>query len=126
MSGGTWEYMANYLGSITENQFVSKFLTIESKYQTPYAGIGATSSTEDRTLNYEINKEKYGDAIWETSNGCDGQHSWNADYSHFPFASYPFFMRGGNCHDGSNAGPFCFGSGIGWGHNYCSLRVVLF
>ena len=30
MSGGAWEYMANYLGSVTGNQFVSKFLTIES------------------------------------------------------------------------------------------------
>ena len=126
MSGGAWEYMANYLGSVTGNQFVSKCLTIESKYQTPYAGTGTTDSTVDRTKNYEANKEKYGDAIWETSNGCNGQYSWNADYSYFPYASYPFFRRGGNCSDGSGAGPFSFYNDSGCGNNYFSFRVVLF
>ena len=126
MSGGAWEYMANYLGSITGNQFVSKFLTIESKYQTPYAGTGATDSTVDRTLNYEANKEKYGDAIWETSNGCNGQYSWNIDFSYFPYASYPFFMRGGSYSNSSSAGPFYFYAYRGWGSNDCSFRVVLF
>ena len=126
MSGGAWEYMANYLGSVTGNQFVSKFLTIESKYQTPYAGTGATDSTADRTLNYEANEEKYGDAIWETSNGCNGQYSWNADYSYFPYASSPFFLRGGNCCYGLDAGPFFFGDYSGWGDYHCSFRIVLF
>ena len=126
MSGGSWEYMANYLGSVTRNQFVSKFLTIESKYQTPYAGTGATDSTADRTLNYEANKEKYGDAIWETSNGCNGQYSWNADYSHFPYASNPFFLRGGYYDGGSPTGPFYFDYYNGLGNGYCSFRVVLF
>ncbi len=126
MSGGSWEYMANYLGSVTGNQFVSNFLTIEPKYQTPYAGTGATSSTEDRTTNYEANKRKYGDAIWETSNGCNGQYSWNADYSYFPYASYPVFIRGGNCSNGSSAGPFYFSHSHGWGVIYYSFRVVLF
>ena len=126
MSGGSWEYMANYLGSVTGNQFVSNFLKIESKYQTPYAGTGATSSTEDITLNYEANKEKYGDAIWETSNGCNGQYSWNADYSEFPYASRPFFIRGGHYFSGSDAGSFFFSNGSGWGNNHYSFRVVLF
>ena len=123
MSGGSWEYMANYLGSVTGNRFVSKFLTIESKYQTPYAGI---ENADDRTKNYEANKEKYGDAIWETSNGCDAQHSWNADYSYFPYASYPFFVRGGNFYNSSPAGPFFFYGDNGWGGTYYSFRVVLF
>ena len=126
MSGGSWEYMANYLGSVTGNQFVSKFLTIESKYQTPYAGTGATDSTVDRTKNYEANKEKYGDAIWETSNGCNGQYSWNADFSYFPYTSGPFFLRGGSYYKDSVAGPFYFHNSDGSGYDYCSFRVVLF
>ena len=126
MSGGSWEYMANYLGSVTGNQFVSKFLTIESKYQTPYAGTGATDSTVDRTKNYEANKEKYGDAIWETSNGCNSQYSWNADYSYFPYTSSPFFVRGGDYNGGFTAGPFYFDSSSGWGGSHCSFRIVLF
>ena len=126
MSGGAWEYMANYLGSATGNTYVSNLLKVESKYQTPYAGTGATASTADRTTNYEANKEKYGDAIWETSNGCNGQYSWNADYSYFPYASYPFFLRGGSYGSGSGAGPFYFYGSYGGSHNIYSFRVVLF
>ena len=126
MSGGSWKYMANYLGSVTGNQFVSNFLTIESKYQTPYAGTGATSSTEDRTLNYEANKEKYGDAIWETSNGCDGQFSWNADYSSFLYADRPFSLCGGSYTNGFSAGLFYFHNYSGAEDINCSFRVVLF
>ena len=126
MSGGAWEYMANYLGSATGNTYVSNLLKVESKYQTPYAGTGATASTADRTTNYEANKRKYGDAIWETSNGCNGQASWNSDYSYFPYTGAPFFLRGGYCNGGSGAGPFYFDNGDGSGGNGGSFRVVLF
>ena len=126
MSGGAWEYMANYLGSATGNTYVSNLLKVESKYQTPYAGTGATASTADRTTNYEANKRKYGDAIWETSNGCNGQASWNSDYSDFPYTGHPFFLRGGGYSSGSGAGPFCFNNNYGSGDHYYSFRVVLF
>ena len=126
MSGGAWEYMANYLGSATGNTYVSNLLKVESKYQTPYAGTGATASTADRTTNYEANKRKYGDAIWETSNGCNGQASWNSDYSYFPYTGSPFFLRGGYYYGGSGAGPFYFSYGYGSGDDSSSFRVVLF
>ena len=126
MSGGLWEYMANYLGSATGNSYVNSFLKLNEKYQTSYAGDGKTYSTEDRTTNYKANQGKYGDAIWETSNGCNGQFSWNQDYSYFPYASYPFFLRGGNYDGSASAGPFCFSNYNGGSHNYCSFRVVLF
>ena len=126
MSGGAWEYMANYLESATSNSYVTSFLSKDKKYQTQYAGTGATSSTADRTINYEANKGKYGDAIWETSNGCNGQSSWNQDYSNFPYASNPFFLRGGNYYGSTGAGPFCFSYGNGGGGYNSSFRVVLF
>ena len=126
MSGGSWEYMANYLGSATGNSYVNSFLKLNKKYQTSYAGDGKTSSTEDRTTNYKANQGKYGDAIWETSNGCNGQFSWNQDYSYFPYASSPFFFRGGGYYGGTNAGPFYFNAYHGGGDIYYSFRVVLF
>ena len=126
MSGGSWEYTANYLESATENTFVFNFLKIEYKYKTPYDGIGRTSSTEDRTMNYKANKEKYGDAVWETSDGCDGQFGWNTDYSYFPYVDAPFFLRGGCYTYGSNAGLFYFNHNGGGGIDTCSFRVVLF
>ena len=126
MSGGAWEYMANYLERATSNEYVTSFLSKDKKYQTQYDGTGATSSTADRTINYEANKGKYGEAIWETSNVCDGQYSWNQDYSYFPYIENPFFLHGGNYYNGSGAGLFCFIHGYGIGHNDCSFRVVLF
>ena len=47
-------------------------------------------------------------------------------YSNFPYASNPFFIRGGNYNNGSNAGPFYFNNNNGWGNNNYSFRVVLF
>ena len=126
LSGGTWEYTVNYLRSATKNKFVSNFLKIEPKYQTSYGGTGVTSSTEDRTMNYETNQEKYGDAIWETSNGCNGQSSWNVDYSYFPYVDSPFFLRGGYYSHSYSAGMLYFGNDAGWGYSSCSFRVVLF
>ena len=127
MSGGTWEYTANYLGSAIENKYVADFLKIEPKYQTQYAGTGATSSPEDRTMNYKANKGKYGDAVWETSKWSnDEQTSWNADNALFPYVSYPFFVRGGSHSYEYGVGLFCFNNNHGGGRDYCSFRVVAF
>ena len=126
MSGGLWEYMANYLGSATENSYVNSSSKLNEKYQTSYAGDGKTYSTEDRTTNYKANQGKYGDAIWETSNGCNEQFSWNQDYSYFPYTVNPFFLRGGSYDYSTAAGPFYFGDAYGGGYSYYSFRVVLF
>ena len=126
MSGGSWEYTANYLGDVTGNTDVSNFLKLESKYQTSYKGTGGTLNIVDRTKNYEANKEKYGDAIWETSNGCNGQRSWNENYSYFPYSASPFFLRGGYYNHDSGAGLFCFNDCDGCGFGHYSFRVVLF
>ena len=123
MSGASWEYMANYLGSDTGNTYVYNFLKIEPKYQTPYAGTG---NADDRIKNCKANNEKYGEAIWETSNSRIGKCSWNADYSYFPYVDSPFFLRGGNYHDESGAGLFYFSDNSGGGNYYDSFRVVLF
>ena len=126
MSGGAWEYVANYLESATSNDYVINFLSKDKKYQTQYVGTGATSSTADRTINYEANKEKYGDAVWETSNGCNGQYSWNQDYSYFPYIDNMFFLHGGNYNGSSGAGLFYFYGSGGSGYGDYSFRVVLF
>ena len=126
MSGGLWEYMANYLGSATGNSYVNSSSKLNEKYQTSYAGDGKTYSTEDRTTNYKANQGKYGDAIWETSNGCNEQFSWNQDYSYFPYTVNPFFLCGGYYNSGTGAGPFYFSGYNGGGSINFSFRVVLF
>ena len=74
----------------------------------------------------ETNKEKYGDAIWETSNGCNGQSSWNLDYSYFPYIDNMFFLHGGNYNGSTGAGVFYFYGSGGCGYGDYSFRVVLF
>ena len=121
MSGGSWEYMASYLENGTTD-YAKNFLNVDEKYQTKYKGTGATNSTEDRTANYEANKEIYGDAVWEISNE---QYSWNNDYSHFPYLSGPFFIRGGYYSNSSFAGVFCFDSFYGGTSENIGFRPVV-
>lgn len=123
MSGGSWEYMASYLENAT-NTYATKFKTFNAKYQTSYKGDGASSSTEDRTANYEANKEMYGDAVWETSNGANGYYSWNGDYSYFPSLTYPFFLRGGAFSSSGSAGVFSFNSTTGGSYANDGFRAV--
>ena len=126
-SGGAWEYMANYIENATNNSYINALKSLDKKYQTAYTGTGTTVSIEDRIANYKVNKEKYGDAIWETSNIKDEHSSWNGDYSLFPVIAEPTFLRGGYYNDSISAGMFYFANGWLRGegsHNY-TFRVVL-
>ena len=116
MSGGSWEYMADYLANGTTSYVTYFKQNVDSKYKTEYRGSGATDSTADRTANYNANSNRYGDALWETSNGANGQYSWNNDYSLFPYLSGSFFLRGGVFSSSSGAGLFSFGNATGGTH----------
>ena len=126
MSGGSWEYMADYLANGTTSYVTYFKQNVDNKYKTEYQGSGATDSIEDRTANYEANSNRYGDALWETSSGTNGQYSWNNDYSDFPDLSYPFFIRGGRFSSSSRAGLFCFCTAPGGAYySVCGFRPVL-
>ena len=125
MSGGSWEYMADYLANGTTSSVTYFKQNVDNKYKTEYQGSGATSGTEDRTANYEANSNRYGDALWETSNGANGQYSWNNDYSYFPYLSHPFFLRGGDFSGSSSAGLFYFYNAPGATSYYYGFRPVL-
>ena len=125
MSGGSWEYMADYLANGTTLHVTYFKQNVDNKYKTEYQGSGATSSTEDRTANYEANSNRYGDGLWETSDGANGQYSWNNDYSSFPCLSYPFFICGGSFAYGSNAGLFSFADNSGDTSSDFGFRPVL-
>ena len=125
MSGGSWEYMADYLANGTTSYVTYFKQNVDNKYKTEYQGSGATDSIEDRTANYEANSNRYGDAVWETSNGANGQYSWNNDNSSFPYLSGPFFLRGGDFAYSSAAGLFSFSSAGGGAYNGWGFRPVL-
>ena len=126
MAGGAYEYQASYLSGVTGNSYVTYFNGLDNYHKTTYAGTrDAGNMTENevtadgRYFNYLDNKEKYGNALWETSNlgtAGEGYTSWNGDSSYFVGASAPFVMRGGGFTNGSTAGLFYFNnnSGDGW------------
>ena len=95
MSGGTWEYVAAYVGDVSIE--ASNLQNAPTRYKDQYsysAYIAPTSGGQ------------YGDALWETSSSSSGSTGWYSDYSYFPDSDYPFFIRGGNYNDGSITGLF--------------------
>ncbi len=88
--------------------------------------VDAPEGQDTAIRSSETNKEKYGDAIWETSNGCNGQSSWNLDYSYFPYIDNMFFLHEGNYNGSTGAGVFYFYGSGGSGYGDYSFRVVLF
>ena len=87
LSGGAYEYVAAYLegGSISiGNPLVSE---TDKKFVTAYTGTSASSAY------------KPGDATYETS-------GWHGDDAYFVNSNNPFFIRGGDFGNGSDAGVF--------------------
>ena len=64
----------------------------------------------------------FGDAVYETS---DTDTAWYSDYSYFPNTSNPFFNRGGNYNNETNAGVFYFNNNTGNNNSNRSFRVVV-
>ncbi len=113
MSGGAWENVANCLKKEETDYYISGFLKLDKKDQTMYEQVTVGNSSEDRIKNYNKNENKYGDALWETSNSGNEICSWNSDNSFFPCYDNPFFIRGSDFDNVSNAGIFSFNSRYG-------------
>ena len=105
MNGGAWEYVAAGLSTNVANTFGSTNV----KYYDAYTSYG----------------DRYGDAVYETSNGTTNATAWHGDYSTFVISSYPFVRRGGYCLDGSGSGLFAFAYDDGSVYSTYSFRTVL-
>jgi len=124
MSGGAWEYVAGYVNNGDSNltSYGSSLVNGDAKTKNVYS----KGSSDSRDNNYSANSGKYGDAVYETSaNGNSSSSSWYGDYSYFPSTSIPFFIRGGGYGNGTGAGVFFFGRGIGNSGSDYSFRPVL-
>ena len=132
MSGGAFEYVAAYVANGHSNlsRYGSSFTSTSvisnsasTKYVTVYPK-GSSDSRENNWNPYKALTNLRGDAMKETaSSGIDGK-SWNDDYSYFPYSNTPFFIRGGYCNNGSNAGAFYFNNNDGNANSYDGFRVV--
>ena len=124
MSGGAWEYVAAYVnnGDFNLKNYGSSLVNGDAKTKNVYS----KGSSDSRDNNYSANSGKYGDAVYETSaNGNSSSSSWYGDYSGFPYASVPFFRRGGSYVNGTNAGVFYFDNIYGDSYSDNSFRPVL-
>ena len=129
MAGGAWEYVTGILSnykSMNGNYDFTNSATYSNKYFDWYDG-----NSTDSKINYNVNTEKYGDAIYETSNsGLSITGSWDDNCSYFlgSFSSNdmsPVFVRGGHSSGGSSTGIFAFNCTNGSTLNHISFRPCL-
>lgn len=137
MAGGAWEYVASYVengyvkelgadGAISNNnRYTYGDVLIKGANKTKFNY--AVASTDNATNNYGVNKNKYGDAIYEVSSNSvsNWDDSWNAEFSQFPSADMPFMIRGGAYDNASLAGTYAFNVNGGEPATNCSFRPVL-
>ena len=143
LSGGNWEYTSVLYSKYTNGNGTalyahtangkyakdvdgSQLPTNSSKYVTIYP-IDTTIEGDDGSINMHYSKwnEIYGDAIYETSNGCGYKNAWYGDRADEDSTSEGFCTRGSRFSHGTEAGIFAFGDNGGdawWEDGY---RVVL-
>ena len=119
MSGGAYEYVAgNLTGFLGNAGSQANFDTIyggalKDKFFDIYDYSG-TSGTTGREPNYQVNSGKTGDALYETSTAVTESSSWFSDSSSFVSSDNPWFVRGGDCSGGEDAGVFYFYNYARW------------
>jgi prepilin-type N-terminal cleavage/methylation domain-containing protein len=122
VSGGAWEYVAAYVNNGNSNlSYGASITSATSQYKDAYT-VGVPDSqtnTHALTMNFK------GDAVYETSSSYTGTTSWFSDYSSMPYASGPWFIRGGAWSDGSITGAFAFESCWRGTGSYIGFRPVL-
>ncbi len=112
MSGGLWEWTAGYIAPSSGSD-----LTYGGKLKEENSGDSSRYKSKfesenggtDRQKNYEKNKERLGEAIWETSDSGDESNScWDGDFSGFVKSGQPFTIRGGYYAGGPTSGILAF------------------
>ena len=115
MSGGSSEYV----------------LGVASKDNEIIPGLSGYTSSEkiknivmynESTSSSDITISRLGDGIREVKNGS---YSWYSDASYVSYSKWPWFVRGGNAHDGSSAGIFSSSYSSGTAGDDISTRVVI-
>jgi prepilin-type N-terminal cleavage/methylation domain-containing protein len=123
MSGGSYEYTAAYVnnGDSTLTTYGNNIINADLKYKDVYI----RTATDDQKNNYNNNKNKKGDAVYETSSSYIGVSAWNNDSSEMPLTGNPFFIRGGSNSGGYAAGTYNFDKKSGDASVDIGFRPVL-
>ncbi len=129
MNGCTWEYISAFLNNNHENLKLHAKNLVDNK-NTKYVDVYRVDETnDDSNVNYLKNKDKYGDAIFETSkNGIYATgNSWYGGKSSFPMQHIITFGRNGTAfkYNDNYPGLFAFGSHYGNAEVFMGWRSVL-
>ena len=123
--GGSWERVAGILDNRNSNIDIYISLLKKDK-NTKYVDIYSVKDDDKALLNYNETKNKYGDAMYETSNSATDSNAWNKAYSLMVEKNAPVIRRGGGNQDKDKAGLFAFYITAGCETNAnTSFRVVL-
>lgn len=129
LNGGAYEFVSAYVNNGNDNLLLNgtSLVNGEEKNKNVY-DVGS----EDTMLsNYEMNKSKYGDSLWEVSNtNAHYIYSWYHEPVSFPYGDYSFFIRGGIAsqpyqYNDQNSGSFTSSRSSGLESDTCSFRPVL-
>ena len=136
MSGGAWEYVMGVFAN-SDGQLWSGYDTSQNSGFTGLVGSSGESYTDTAfpdSKYYDVYKASSGTTI-RALTACNGGvcyghalsevNSWYSDYTDFVNANYPWFVRGGDYSDGSNAGVFYWDYYNGDSSNGFGFRSVL-
>ncbi len=118
MSGGGWEYTASSYTSDLSNSSTNYF---SQSAHPPYVNNYNFSDPNNCTF-----ATCGGQALYETNNGNNNTTAqWDGNLMHFVESSDPWFVRGGNYYNGSDAGLFYANYDGGYADFNYAFRVAL-
>ena len=136
MIGGAWEYVMGVFAN-SNGQLWSGYDTSNNSGFTGLVGSSGTSYTGTEfpdSKYYDVYKASSGTTI-SALTACNGgvcyghglseTNRWYNDTAAFVSANYPWFQRGGNCFDGSDAGVFDGVKNDGGANDFVGFRSSL-
>ena len=119
MAGGAWEYvMGNYSTNLSQtSNSTYNYGEVKNPIKPPYVDIYNITSNNSCTWDAD-GSSCGGHALFETA-------SRGGDYSRFVYSSLPWFERGGDPTDGSDAGVFASNYANGYISTSIGFRVAL-
>ena len=126
---GYYEYVASYVNNghaNLQNSSSGKALVEGASYTKDVYQSAAANGVSSSQTDYELNKNKYGDAVYEISNRESGAYdSWYADDIFFPYSQWPFITRGTGYNNRNRATIYMVGGTTGTGDSATTFRSVL-
>ena len=114
MNGGAFEHVAAYVNNGHSNLGANgmSIYDAESKYKNEYT-------------TYELSKNVFGDALYETSSSGVGTATWYSGFSYMPETNRPWFQRGGQSQYVLDSSMFSFVGETGQQNSGGTFRPVV-